>query len=210
VCSWWDYGYWLTVLGNVTSLADNATIDLTKIENLGFVFMANETRALKVLQLYNATYILVFTTIDSSNGNWAGFGDEGKWPWMARISGKGRQRLIDSGYMDPQNSWTDALEDVTKFGNYTLGVDAKDADEDGNIEEGETSANARGQETTVYKLMFYARNRWMEVNKGGGTPSKPTYFKEVFIAGLSLSADEAASYGGIVPLVALYEVEYPG
>ncbi|MEM3759641.1 MAG: STT3 domain-containing protein, partial [Candidatus Bathyarchaeia archaeon] len=63
VCAWWDYGYWLSILGNVTSLADNATINSTQIENIGFIFMANETQALKMLKLYDAKYILVFTTL---------------------------------------------------------------------------------------------------------------------------------------------------
>ncbi|MEM2463286.1 MAG: STT3 domain-containing protein, partial [Candidatus Bathyarchaeia archaeon] len=41
VCSWWDYGYWLTIMGNVTTLADNATVNGTQIQNIGFIFMAN-------------------------------------------------------------------------------------------------------------------------------------------------------------------------
>ncbi|MEM3079657.1 MAG: hypothetical protein QXF21_04995, partial [Thermoproteota archaeon] len=93
VCSWWDYGYWLTVLGNVTSLADNATVNGTQIQNIGFIFMSNETQAIKVLKRYNAEYILVYITIYySSQSGSVGFanagGDEGKWTWMASISGK--------------------------------------------------------------------------------------------------------------------------
>ena len=36
VCAWWDYGYWLGILGNVTTLADNATVNATQIENVGY------------------------------------------------------------------------------------------------------------------------------------------------------------------------------
>jgi dolichyl-diphosphooligosaccharide--protein glycosyltransferase len=209
VVSWWDYGYWLTVLGNVTTLCDNATINGTQIENVGFVFMANETQSVKMLKEYDAKYILVFTTIDT-DGNWAGSGDEGKWPWMVRISGKGKDRLINSGFMDTNNTWGDTLEDASKFGNQTLGTDGIDANEDGQIDpDTELVANPRGQATTIYKLMLYARNRWLEVNSGGSAPTEPTYFKEAFIAGLSLAADDAGKYGNIIPLVALYEIEYP-
>jgi dolichyl-diphosphooligosaccharide--protein glycosyltransferase len=83
VCSWWDYGYWLALLGNVTSLADNATINTTQIENIGFIFMANETQALKMLKFYDAKYVLVFTSLVTGQSysqwyaSWAGYGDEG-------------------------------------------------------------------------------------------------------------------------------------
>jgi dolichyl-diphosphooligosaccharide--protein glycosyltransferase len=209
VCSWWDYGYWLTVLGNVTSLCDNATTNGTQIENVGFIFMANETQSIKMLQTYNAKYILVFTTIYTS-GSWVGVGDEGKWYWMARISGKAKDRFLMSGFMDANNAWGNSLEDAYKFGNYTLGYDAHDNNGDGDYsDEGETFANARGQNTTIYKLMTYARDLWLQTYKSGSAPTAPTYFEAAFIAGLSLTEDDANKYGGIVPLVALYEVKYP-
>jgi len=112
VCAWWDYGYWLSILGNVTTLADNATVNNTKIENIGFTFMANETQSLKMLEKYNAKYILVFTVLRitaSEQGIYqavsAGLGDEGKWIWMARISGQARDRFI-SDYKQHWNHLT--------------------------------------------------------------------------------------------------------
>jgi len=202
VCSWWDYGYWLTVLGNVTSLADNATIDTTQIENIGFIFIANETYSLKMLERYGAKYILVFTTIDT-NGNWINFGDEGKWAWMARISGKARDRfVIDEGIIDEQSAWTDA----TPFGNYTIGQDSVE-------QEGEMQPipNPRGQTTTIFRLMTFAISRWKEVHKGDPKPEESEYFKEAFIAGLNLLPGDATNrYGGVVPLICLYEINYAG
>jgi len=47
---------------NATPLNDNATINGTQIENVGFTMMANENDSIKMLKLYIATYILVFTT----------------------------------------------------------------------------------------------------------------------------------------------------
>ncbi len=34
VVMWWDYGNWLSDLGNVTSLADNTTQNATQIQNV--------------------------------------------------------------------------------------------------------------------------------------------------------------------------------
>jgi dolichyl-diphosphooligosaccharide--protein glycosyltransferase len=102
VCAWWDYGFWLTISGNVTTISDNATINNTSIENTGFAFMANETTSLKMLSKYNVEYILVFVTVglrqatDSTGAtvtvaSWVGYGDEGKWTWMAKISGQAKE-----------------------------------------------------------------------------------------------------------------------
>jgi len=203
VVSWWDYGYWLTILGNVTTLADNATINSTQIENIGFVFMANETESLKMLELYDpqrTKYVLVFTTLvlgQSSDGQnyaqWAGYGDEGKWMWMARISGKAYDRFVSMG-LHPD--WTNE----TTFGEWSSTANR-------------WTWNERGIESTVYVLMSWGKHRWCTLNNvlevTHEEPAEPQYFKEVFIAGLNLSVDEARSkYGGFVPLVCLYEVDW--
>jgi len=193
VCSWWDYGYWLTMLGNVTSLADNATINATQIENIGFTFMANETEAVKMLSNYNAKYILVFTTLRADTGAFYGYGDEGKWMWMARISGKAYQRFIDAGLLDNSSAW----QDETKFGNYT---------------NNQWTWYDFGKNTTIYKLMADAKHQWW-LNFMSSTDSDfvatPTYFKPAYIAGVNLSpTDSSNKYGGVVPLVALFEIDY--
>ncbi len=203
VCSWWDYGYWLGILGNVTTLADNATINATQIENIGYIFMANETQSMKMLKQYNATYILVFVTLglsQTSTGSYVAdfgqWGDEAKWSWMARISGGAQQRLINEGFMTSTYNWTDE----TAFG------------------QASTSGwqwNDMGTNSTVYKLMSYAKDRWAEVtgdivtspaavatNKGGVVP---TYFTEAHFSG---EQTNPFKYGGIIPLVALYKINW--
>jgi Uncharacterized membrane protein, required for N-linked glycosylation len=40
VASWWDYGYWISVIGNKTSLADNSTVNATQIGKIGLGLMA--------------------------------------------------------------------------------------------------------------------------------------------------------------------------
>jgi len=48
--------------------------------------MSNETEALKILNTYDATHIVVYTVFDQ-NGNDVGWGDEGKWRLRAHIGG---------------------------------------------------------------------------------------------------------------------------
>lgn len=208
VCSWWDYGYWLSLIGNVTSLADNATINNTQIENIGFIFMANETNSLKILRLYNAKYILVFVTISSDGGLANAGGDEGKWVWMAQISGVSRNRFVNGGFIDEASMWTSNFEQVrAMFGNYTLGYHWNDANNNNRVDDGEQIAVNAGQNSTIYKLMHYARERWLQEQGKGGSPTvQLTYFKEAYIAGL---ANDGSKYGySVIPLVALYEVDW--
>lgn len=201
VDSWWDYGYWLTMLGNVTSLADNATINSTQIENVGFAFMANETYSLRMLKKYNTQYILVFVTFygaGQSVGTYIDFagGDNGKWTWMAKISGNAEARFIKDGDIDQASAW----QDETTFGRFSNTTNA-------------WQWNTVGLNSTVYKLMSYAKNRWCTVN---GVPdpdaanvTKPIYFTEEFFSGENLSpTDSANKYGGVVPMVALYKIDW--
>jgi asparagine N-glycosylation enzyme membrane subunit Stt3 len=88
IASWWDYGYWITVMGEKITLSDNGTINSTQIARVGRMFMSNETQAL--VELKNARgnppgYIVVFTTIGQAVGGQILFGDEVKWRWMAEI-----------------------------------------------------------------------------------------------------------------------------
>ena len=89
VVCWWDYGYWVAIGGNSTTVADNATINTTQIANVGQVLLSNETTALKLSRKYfRSDYILVFITTFPVGGRhqpW-GYGDEGKWIWMYRIA----------------------------------------------------------------------------------------------------------------------------
>ena len=203
VCAWWDYGYWLSILGNVTTLADNATVNATQIENIGFTFMGNETQALKMLAQYDAKYVLVFTVLrisqSSTQQNYiasdAGYGDEGKWVWMARISGQAKDRFINAGLMDPNAAWTDE----NHFGQVNNSTNAWEW-------------NDAGTNSTIYKLMSWAKQRWTD-KSGFVVPDRagvqPTYFKEAYFAGEDLSFDTVMSkYGGLVPMVALYEIDW--
>jgi hypothetical protein len=192
-------------------------VDTREIENIGFVFMANETQALKMLELYDpkrTKYILVFVTLftDGQNAQWAGYGDEGKWMWMACISGNGRDRFIPT-FIEDNEMWNEKFEDVRKlFGNYTLGTHWADTNNNGQTDSGELILVDKGRNSTIYKLMSWSEHLWCTTDKSINAreePIKPQYFKEVFVAGLNLSPDDARSnYGGLVPLVCLYEIDW--
>ena len=206
VAAWWDYGYWLSIMGNVTTLADNATVNSTQIENLGFTFMAPEKQSLAMLSTYGqdrVKYILIFEVLriqqpSSSTGTStstllatpAGLGDEGKWMWMARISGQAKDRLVNSSYMDPNNAWTDE----NAFGNVSSS--------------NQWIWNDQGLNSTIYKLLSYTEQQYCDNTGGLVQPHaqgiKPTYFKTEFIAGL----DQSPYQYGIVPLVALYSIDW--
>jgi dolichyl-diphosphooligosaccharide--protein glycosyltransferase len=211
VVSWWDYGFWLTYLGNCTTLNDNTTENTTQIENVGFIFMANETQAMQMLSTYNnkdnpgrVNYILVFTTLQieqssSSSSSYvtipAGYGDEGKWVWMARISGGAENRLINESFMNPSTAWTDEK---------TFGQTDNST--------GRWDWNDQGLNCTVEELMSYAEvsydNHWTSEGitiSPYSTATQPTYFKTAYIGGLDTSPFQ---YGGIVPLVAIYSIDW--
>ncbi|MEM3046092.1 MAG: STT3 domain-containing protein [Candidatus Bathyarchaeia archaeon] len=90
VASWWDYGYWITVVGNKTTLADNGTLDTKQIATIGLIFLSNETESLKILRRYNVSYIVVFVDFRyTGQGNYflpGGYGEENKFIWMLRIA----------------------------------------------------------------------------------------------------------------------------
>ncbi|RLI04719.1 hypothetical protein DRO26_04035 [Candidatus Bathyarchaeota archaeon] len=89
VICWWDYGYWVAIGGNSTTVSDNAALNTTQIAKVGMILLSNETAAFNVSREYfNSDYILVFVTTFPIHGRhqpW-GYGDEGKWIWMARIA----------------------------------------------------------------------------------------------------------------------------
>ncbi|MFX0013564.1 MAG: STT3 domain-containing protein [Promethearchaeota archaeon] len=81
VASWWDYGYWISGISNTTILVDNATINKTKIGNIGCMLVLNPKDSLKIADIYDITYIVLLV----SDGYWQLDSDLGKVPWFVRI-----------------------------------------------------------------------------------------------------------------------------
>ena len=110
IIAWWDYGYWFAVMGNRTSVVDNATINSTQIAQVGRLLMSNVTQAAALAEKMGGgrpTYVAIFVTgsimpvssqttgtqyyfvlqVPASGGFTAGGGDESKKQWFIRIGG---------------------------------------------------------------------------------------------------------------------------
>jgi dolichyl-diphosphooligosaccharide--protein glycosyltransferase len=202
VCSWWDYGYWLTILGNVTSLADNATINSTQIGLIGRVYVSNETQAVRILkEQFNGpngspAYILVFTTFLSTGQDYSVGGDEGKWQWMARIANG--SRAVRDLYKDEWGVWE--YKEWGSNNQYnTFGV--------ANSTTGTFQWNDLGQNTTIYKLMENGKSSQIS----GYPAPELTYFKNPHFFGGAVATVGTDSSGNsiyLLALVCLYEVDY--
>jgi len=69
VISWWDYGYWLSVIGNRSTLADGATINSYKIHRLAQYFTYDFSDYHAYLEEFGVcgkddTYIVIFSPVD--------------------------------------------------------------------------------------------------------------------------------------------------
>ena len=115
LASWWDYGYWITVMGDRTSLADNATINQTRIAQIGRMFMSDEAEATRILGELKADYVVIFVAgvkiLDQSSGTilyrlGAG-GDESKKQWFIRIGGLNEDDFIYDDEFTPKPKFWD-------------------------------------------------------------------------------------------------------
>jgi dolichyl-diphosphooligosaccharide--protein glycosyltransferase len=182
VCSWWDYGYWITSIANKTTLADNGTINSTQISKIGQMFMSNETEAIKFLKEYDVTYVVIYQSF-RQDGSDAVYGDEGKWRWMARIPG---------------------LDD-NLLGNLTLGQDWIDLDENGQPGDDETIINELGNSTVLYKLMHHSRDMIIQ----GYSEIELEHFEEAYFSQqVGAPTWFADSQGYFAPMVCVYKVNY--
>ena len=94
IASWWDYGYWISTVGERASLADNWTGDNTRIERLADMFISEPDDAWRDLRDMDADYVLVFVAgqlLQSESPvplySLQHGGDESKKQWFIRIGG---------------------------------------------------------------------------------------------------------------------------
>jgi dolichyl-diphosphooligosaccharide--protein glycosyltransferase len=198
VCSWWDYGNWLYMLGNVTVLCDNGTNNSTQIGLVGRVYMSNETQAVRILkEQFNGPkgppkYILIFLTFWSSGQDGGYGGDEGKWTWMARIANS--STYVKDLYYPEWPKW----EYRERGANNTFGYT--------NTTTGAFIWNAVGQNTTFYKLMENAKSSQIS----GYTAPTLTYFKnpEYFVNTVGSTTTSSGTTAYLYAAVCLFEIDY--
>ena len=117
IASWWDYGYWITTLGERTSLADNATINSTRIATLAQMLMSNEEEGIKIAKDLESDYILLYVVADRLPGNdgtnfytLGSGGDESKKQWFMRIGGFDESQYVErDGFTPTGYFWNNTL-----------------------------------------------------------------------------------------------------
>jgi dolichyl-diphosphooligosaccharide--protein glycosyltransferase len=117
IAAWWDYGYWITVLGNRTSLADNATLNDTRIATIAKMFMEKPENGIKIASdSLKADYILIYVVaqpilIDNNTYYMLGYGgDESKTPVFMTMAG------LDEGKYIKENRYTAEFWNSTLIG----------------------------------------------------------------------------------------------
>jgi dolichyl-diphosphooligosaccharide--protein glycosyltransferase len=98
VASWWDYGNWISRLGERKSIIDNTTIDSKRIALIGYAFMSPPNVSKAIFKELGATHVLIFITFAPFVGGISGgqllfFGDESKWYWMLKIANQEAKNL---------------------------------------------------------------------------------------------------------------------
>src|ERR687888_513635 len=108
IASWWDYGYWITTLGNRTSLADNGTLNSTRIQTIAKMFIDKPEEGIKTAGQLKADYILIYIVAQRLAGaNGTSFytlgsgGDESKKQWFIRIGGFDENQYLQQDGLTP-------------------------------------------------------------------------------------------------------------
>lgn len=126
IASWWDYGYWITTLGERTTIADGATFNQTRIETIAKMFSGDEQSGIKIAHDLKADYLVVYVVGQHQfngrpgGGNSTGAdvpvftlgqgGEESKKNWIIRIAGYDTGRYLESDGFTPKNAfWNNTL-----------------------------------------------------------------------------------------------------
>jgi dolichyl-diphosphooligosaccharide--protein glycosyltransferase len=115
VAAWWDYGYWITTLGERKTLADNATVHSGRIIMLAVMLMNSESKALDVANYLEADYILVYfygyKIVTKSNEYFTMLeGDISKINAIAEIAGADKTEFVQSDNFTPSDHfWQNTL-----------------------------------------------------------------------------------------------------
>ena len=119
VAAWWDYGYWITAGSNRTTLADNATMDNGKIQNIAKLLIGTPDESLRALRSFDADYVLVFVVAQQIQSNYhvplyylGSGGDESKKGWIIRIAKEPESKYLESDFF----SGTDYFWEKTTLG----------------------------------------------------------------------------------------------
>jgi len=119
IASWWDYGYWISTLGERASINDNSTLNDSIIKNIAKMFISSPKDAWQMLTDMKADYVLVFVAgerllVDDNSQQplyiLQGGGDESKKQWFIKIAeGSQAQYLESDGISGTDYFWNDTM-----------------------------------------------------------------------------------------------------
>lgn len=117
VAAWWDYGYWITALGERISLVDNLTTGTDRIQEVARMLLDDPDASWAKLNEMEADYILIFIAATKIPGDpqpyylLTGGGDESKKQWFMRIAAEEpvRTYLHDDGFSGTDHFWRNTL-----------------------------------------------------------------------------------------------------
>ncbi len=118
VAAWWDYGYWITTLGERISLADNATLSTLKIQEIARMLLSSPDEGSKLLEDLGADYVLVYAAAQRITNQGEepvfyllrGGGDESKKQWFMRIAELPIPTFLHSdGLSGTDNFWENTM-----------------------------------------------------------------------------------------------------
>jgi dolichyl-diphosphooligosaccharide--protein glycosyltransferase len=116
IAAWWDYGYWISTLGNRTSLADNAANNQTRIATISQMFIEKPEEGIKIANKLKADYILIYVVAEKiaiNNSSYyilGGGGDESKIYWFLKLGKFDENKYIEQDQFTPKPIfWSDSL-----------------------------------------------------------------------------------------------------
>ena len=117
IASWWDYGYWISTMGERATLADNSTLNTWIIQKIAKIFLSTPDESWHLLQEMQADYVVVFVAGEKLNLNTpeslytlGGGGDESKKQWFMRIAGEDERKFIHAdGSSGTDYFWNETL-----------------------------------------------------------------------------------------------------
>jgi dolichyl-diphosphooligosaccharide---protein glycosyltransferase len=114
--AWWDYGYWITTLGNRSSLADNAANNQTRIATISQMFMEKPEEGIKIANKLQADYILIYVVAEKVGINNSTYyilgsgGDESKIYWFIKLGKFDENKYLEEDQFTPKPFfWNNSL-----------------------------------------------------------------------------------------------------
>lgn len=116
IAAWWDYGYWITTMGERTTLADNFTVNNDVIAKIARTFISTPDDAWHLLQEQEADYFLIYLGAQKIQQDPTGLyilsggGDESKKQWFMRIAEDPVDRYLHGdGFSGKDHFWQNTI-----------------------------------------------------------------------------------------------------